>query len=160
MAHQVTLPWSRRSVFVQLGLVAGAAVYAAVILVLVSWPLAVVFAALCAGWVLLNHWLVCRDCQYHGTLCGSFGLGRLALFRRTGKEHFDERTARLSMAVFWCAALFPALAVVVRPSWWWLAAIYLALAGASGLVHSRLGCARCPLVHCSANPGFIKARCV
>ena len=154
------LPWPKRDVFIQLGFVLGVAVYAGVILALAFWPLAVVFAVLCASFVIVNHYFVCRDCAYHGTLCGSFGLGRLALFKRTGKEHFDPKTAQRSMVFFYITAAFPVLAVLFQPAFWWLAAIYLTAGGVSVLVHNKLGCAKCPLVHCSGNPGHKKMQCI
>lgn len=154
------VPWSRRDVFVQLGLLLGISIYSGVALALVFWPLVPVYAGLWAAFIVTNHYFVCRDCRYSGTLCGSFGLGRLALFKRTDKEHFDPRIAWRSMVVFTVVALFPIPFFLFLPLFWLWILAYMGLGGAFYLAHTRLGCARCPLVHCHSNPGFSRARCV
>lgn len=154
------LPWSRPDVFVQLVILVGVAAYAGVAIALVYWPLVILYAGLWATFIVSNHYYVCRDCQYCGTLCGSFGLGRLALFTRTDKEHFDPRKSHRSMVVFCVTAVFPVpVLLFLQHSWLWIV-IYLAGEITFLVAHNRLGCARCPLVHCALNPRHRKGAAI
>ncbi len=158
MANTKELPWCKRDVLVQLGFVLGTAIYAAILLALVHWVLLIVYIGLWATFIIMNHYFVCRDCQFWGTWCGSFGLGRLALFKRTNKEHFDPQIAWRSMLVFYITFLFPVPFLFLLPPFWLWVMLYIVFGVLGVIIHQKLGCAKCPLTHCAANPKCKKER--
>ncbi len=156
MTERKESPWCKRDVLVQLGVVVGGAVYAGILLTLVHWALLIVYICLWVSFIVMNHYYVCRDCQFCGTLCGSYGLGRLALFKRTDKEHFDPQKGRRSMLVFYITFVFPVPFLFMLPPYWLWAVLYLGGGILGVIVHQKLGCGKCPLTHCSANPHYTK----
>ncbi len=149
-------PWCKRDVFVQLGFVLGTAIFVSIILALIHWGLIIIYLGLWATFIIMNHYYVCRDCQFWGMWCGSFGLGRLALFKRTKKEHFDSQISHRSMLVFYITFIFPIPFVCILPPFWLWPVLYVSLTLLGFVLHQKLGCAKCPLTHCSANPNYKK----
>ena len=158
MSESKKIPWRKRDVIPQIIIVLITFLYASILLFLLHWALLVIYLSLWSLFIVLNHFFVCRYCKYCGTFCGSFGLGKLALFKRTGQEFFEQKKARNCMIFFLIILLYPLILLFFIPPYWIWSLIYLILVVITFLLHKKLGCAKCDLTHCSSNPNHKKGK--
>ncbi len=149
-------PWSKNDARIQIAVVLAALIYGTVALGIIHPILGAAYPTLLGLFVVVNQRFICRDCAHYGTLCGSFAMGRVRLFRPTGKEQFDINTARKVMAFFYLVCLYPVLFLwMLEPFYLWVG-IYLLLLAAGFYLHYRRGCAKCDLTHCNYHPDYRK----
>ena len=158
MSESKTIPWRKGDVIPQLIIVLITVLYASILLYLLCWALLIIYFCLWVLFIVLNHRLVCRDCKYHGTFCGSFGLGILSIFKPSGKEAFNHKKARNCMIFFLIVLIYPLILLFFLPPHWIWPLIYLILVIITFLLHKKLGCAKCDLTHCSSNPNHKKGK--
>jgi hypothetical protein len=155
MEQHHTHPWSRSDVYIQIAVVLATVVYTSIALGIVNPMFAAVYPALVALFIIVNQRFICRDCMYYGTLCGSFGMGRVKLFKPTGKKYFDMKTGNKTMMLFYAVCLLPiGLLWMIEPFYLW-EGIYIALLGTGFTLHYRRGCKKCDLKHCNLHPDHV-----
>ena len=153
MTESKEIPWRKRDIIPQMVFFALAISFASITLFLLNWILILIYCVLWVSFFILNHRYVCRDCKYCGTLCGSFGLGKFSLFKRTEKEHFNHKKAKKCIILLLIIIAYPLVLFLIIPPFHWIwALIYFGLVFIAFILHQRLGCAKCDLTHCSSNP--------
>ena len=164
MNETVSLPWTKKDIWLNLIAVLILMGLATYMILVKSWILMIIYWLVWVLYFTVGRYVTCRHCDFLGKACCSWCLGIIGgkLYKRSDKKNFAENgmwkvflfalsflfTVMLFPIVYYFYILFTDSLSVVD---WALLIIYFIMVLIMNAIHMFFGCKKCPIVECLLN---------
>jgi len=161
MNETVSLPWSKKDVWLNLIVILILMGLATYMILVKSWILLIIYWLVWVLYFTVGRYVTCRHCDFLGKACCSWCMGIIGgkLYKRSDKKNFVEngmwKVFLFALSFLFAALIFPivyyfyilftdSLSVVD----WTLLIIYFIMFIITLAIHQSFGCNKCSIVEC------------